>query len=433
MRPGEVPIIMARPILCLLFLCGHVLAQCPHGRCRIDSMSMLQSTHKTVSRHGRVDEMDESPISSCDTMLAKSDSDAPWVERQREAAKLLCADEQNRPFMDVFVDKRFKSNYARVYGKDGWVDEAWVTYFKLNPAYTGGDFQMMVLKLIESVHRFSKKPIVMFNFGTSDPDFSPERFPRLVILKARNLEDRGVSFNFNKFQAAMLAKVKVGASLDADMMMADPEGDSLLARTKDEITKEYPYPMMPVHFLDRDPANLKYYTGTGNYLVFECESCPKPTMRWGQAQPSWTYWSFPFLARWQAAKIAQRSEQGVPTRDIREDEDLLNVALWQEGASKQWCMWQTGGVGWVEPNLYGQATFPKQWNSDRSRYLNGTPMAFFFGHAEKKWQKIEAELQFLSTEEDQPLPKAFYHDQKYYATFKELKDANPDVEKLCTM
>ncbi|CAK0820088.1 unnamed protein product, partial [Prorocentrum cordatum] len=138
---------------------------------------------------------------------------------------------------------------------------------------------------------------------------------------------------------------EAAAATEADMMMVDPRGDRLLLRTRQEVTEAYPYPMMPTHFLDRDPENARFKEG--NFLNFNCAKCPRPTMRWGQAQPSWTYWALPFLGRWLAAKIDGREEMGVPTAGIQEDEDLLNVALWKEGATKAWCMWQKGGAEFV--------------------------------------------------------------------------------------
>lgn len=384
-------------------------------------------------RHGSPDPvvLGSRLLAGCNTSFATSSAMSPWVAKRQEALQVLCLDLENRPYMDVYVDERFQKNYANVYGADGWVEKAWVTYLKVRPGNT--DFLHLTRKLVESVHLFSKYPIILMNFGQASTELDPELFPRLVQFNALDLSNRHLSFNFNKFQAILLAKVKVGASLDSDMMMANPQADSLLSRTQEEITEQYPYPMMPVHFLDRDPANLKYYDGKGNYLVYNCTGCPKPTMRWGQAQPTWTYWSLPFFARWQVAKIAERSEQGVPTAHIAEDEDLLNVALWQEGASKQWCMWQTGGVGFVKDNLYAQRPFGVKWNADRSRYLNGTPMGLYFGHAEKNWRKVADALEFLKQQNESYRPKAYYHNLTFYGSFNELKQANPGVEKLCTL
>merc|ERR1719361_712035 len=106
-------------------------------------------------------------------------------------------------------------------------------------------------------------------------------------------------------------------------MFVDPRADGLLARSREEITEEYPYPMMPTHYLDRDPANEK--AGRSNYLKYTIKGSrdplfPKPTLRWGQAQPTWTFWSLPFFGRWQASKLTGGHRQGVNTASIGEDE-----------------------------------------------------------------------------------------------------------------
>jgi len=369
-------------------------------------------------------------VSDCSSMLS-ADASSDWDRMQREAASVLCERPQLRMYMESWVDPRFLDNYRKTYGNDGWAEEAWVNYFKAMP--NSVDFLRLTDELIESVHRFSSRPIVLVNFGAADTHFCPKRFPRLVLLQARDVSQLGISFNFNKFQAALLSKVKVGASLDSDMMMATPMADSLFSRSREEITETYPYPMLPVHFLDRDPANLKYYDGTGNYLVYNCDGCPKPTMRWGQAQPTWTFWSLPFFGRWQASKLTGGHRQGVNTASIGEDEDLMNVALWTEGATKQWCMWQPGGVGFVEDNLYNQNPPGPHFNADRSRYLKGTPIAYYFGHAEKTPAKVQHALEFLEDMKGAPAPKDYFYDEKFYTSFAELATANPEVPRLCIL
>ena len=59
---------------------------------------------------------------------------------------------------------------------------------------------------------------------------------------------------------------EVGVNIEEDMMFVSPQADTLFARTREEITELYPFPMLPTHFLDRDPANkeAKY----GNFLEF---------------------------------------------------------------------------------------------------------------------------------------------------------------------
>jgi hypothetical protein len=64
----------------------------------------------------------------------------------------------------------------------------------------------------------------------------------------------------------------------------------------------------------------------------------------------WTYWALPFLGRWlrmnfrdetlpRRVRDADKGELGVMTAlrvtDVPEDEDVLNIGVWEEGGTKQ--------------------------------------------------------------------------------------------------
>jgi len=372
---------------------------------------------------------EKEPLLSCKKVAAGGSS---WNANLHEAWHQLCQDSQTSPYMEVFQDKRFKENYHHVYKSDGWADSAWVNYVAVKKS--GGVFGKLTERLVESIHRFSQHPIIVVNFGQEAPEeLSPRRFPRLVLLHARGFDPAlRLSFNFNKLRAILLAQAKVGASLDSDMLLVGPQADQLLNRTAEEITEKYRFPMMPTHFLDRDLRDKN--SGKGNFLPYSCKNCPEPTMRWGQAQPTWTHWSFPFVSRWLTAKMKGRSQNGVPTDDIAEDEDLLNVALWSEGATKSWCAFQTGGINFLWENLYPQhPPGPYPYYEDPRYFPAGIPVAFWFGHAEKDPAHIDNALTFLSDSSrinTQP-PKPFYHNMTFFASFKELKQAYPDLK--CTL
>jgi len=366
-------------------------------------------------------------LMSCETIMAEEKTDAA-SQKLHEAMHDLCADKANWPYMEVHLEDRFQDNYARIYDSFGWVDEAWVNYVKVQP---GNEyFAQLTERMIESVHLYSKRPLVVVNFGDIDiPQLTPKRFPNLVLLRARNVEQRGVSFHFNKFQAVLLARVRVGVSLDSDMTMVTPLADNLFHRTK-EITAEYPFPMMPVHFLDRDPADA--WAKKGNFLEYDCTGCPKPTMRWGQAQPSWTFYSFPFLARWQSAKLGGRVQRGVSTQSVAQDEDLLNVALWSEGATKQWCVFQSGGTDFVWQNYLPQhPPGPNPYYEDPKYYPQGLPLVYYFAHAEKKIEDIDKALNLLKDEDKKPEAvhlKSFFYNMTFYSNFSDMQAAHPDIK-----
>ncbi|CAJ1402594.1 unnamed protein product [Effrenium voratum] len=261
-----------------------------------------------------------------------------WELQLRKAMEPLCKEKALWPYLEVYLDTRFREQHGRLYGEDGWCEEAWVNFAARDAKgrRVSGYAKGLTDQMVKSVHQYSSKPVVVVSFGSDAiPFLDPNRFPRMVLLHARM--KAGLSFSFSGLRAALLARVKVGVNIEEDMMFVSPQADTLFARTREEITELYPFPMLPTHFLDRDPANkeAKY----GNFLEFTVPGSPdprfpRPTLRWGQAQGTWSFWALPFVGRWLAAKLLGREEQGVPTRSLGEAEDLLNVGLWREKASK---------------------------------------------------------------------------------------------------
>jgi len=405
----------------------HLIALCTLCLAPASAFNLVRKEHGSLCSYA-----EDEPLLSCKKASSTlQTADHPENLKLQEAYEKICQDGNNEQYMEVFLDRRFRDNYAKIY-KDGWADYAWVNYVAVKKK--GGVYGGLTERLVDSLHRFSNKPAVVVNFGAIEPDdLDPKKFPNLVLLHARDFSpDLHVSFNFNKFRAVLLSRVKVGASLDSDMVLLNKHGDQLLNRTAEEINEKYPFPMMPTHFLNRDPRDEK--SGKGNYLKYECENCPLPTMRWGQAQPTWTFWSLPFLSRWLSAKMAGRAEQGVKTQHISEDEDLLNVALWKEGATKEWCAFQTGGVQFPWENLYAQhPPGPTPWYEDTRYYPAGVPVAFFFGHAEKDLKRVDEALNWMAKPEraNATTPKTFFHNSSFFETFDELKKAYPDLK--CTL
>lgn len=372
-------------------------------------------------------------LMSCERLWGTVPRARLWVEQHRKAAEALCEDSANWPYMQVWVDERFKHNYLKVYRSDGWAEQAWLLSVKAEPAKgSATTWNALTERLVSSLHRFSSHPVIVVNFGEVRlPALSPDRFQNLVVLNARSLEERGLPFSFNKIQAALLSRVKVGVMLDSDMVSLGPQADSLFDRTEQEVDKRYPYPIMPVHSLDRDPDNVD--ADLPNVKPFSCQNCPSPTMRWGSGQLTWTFWSLPFLARWQAAKLAGRPEQGIAMSDLGSDEELLNVALWSANATKEWCAWQPGGANIVWKNYFVQHPPRYPYHEDPKRFPFGTPVAYFFAHSGNNLKDIDRTLTILEEQkrDNRKWPKAYYHNMNFYESFAELKAEFPDLQ--CTM
>eukprot|EP00444_Apocalathium_aciculiferum_P060973 CAMPEP_0183596716 /NCGR_PEP_ID=MMETSP0371-20130417/175648_1 /TAXON_ID=268820 /ORGANISM="Peridinium aciculiferum, Strain PAER-2" /LENGTH=81 /DNA_ID=CAMNT_0025808619 /DNA_START=9 /DNA_END=251 /DNA_ORIENTATION=+ len=69
---------------------------------------------------------------------------------------------------------------------------------------------------------------------------------------------RGVSFNFNKMRSMICSRVVVGIQLDTDQIIA-PTFDKMFAGTRREINANYPWIMMPVHWMSRESKKPEPY------------------------------------------------------------------------------------------------------------------------------------------------------------------------------
>lgn len=361
-------------------------------------------------------------------------ADSPWARELREALEPICRDEQLRPYFEVYLDTRFTDHFRRVYGQDGWCEDAWVNFAapKKDGKRRSGYTNELTDQLVDSIHRYSTKPVIVVSFGAEIiPYLEPERYPRLVLLHARLQE--GMAFSVSGMRAVLLARVKVGVTLEEDMMLVSPRADGLLARTKEEIDRRYRLPMLGTHFLDRDPANEK--KGYGNYLKFTIGGSPdplwpRPTLRWGQAQASWTFWAFPFVGRWLGARMVGAEYKGVLTSKLGQAEDVYNVALWRENASKAWCLWQPVGTDIAWNNLKGQrAPGSPGMNSDPSRFPDGVPIALYFAWAEGNMGKYKKAFEALDElrASSAPPPKAIWHAGRFYESFADLKRDHPHI------
>lgn len=85
-------------------------------------------------------------------------------------------------------------------------------------------------------------------------EWDPILFDRLIVVHADPItvmtdNKKKISFNFNKLRS-MLVRVRVGVQVDADQMVG-PNCDKMFSATEQEVTADYPYPIMPVHWMTR--------------------------------------------------------------------------------------------------------------------------------------------------------------------------------------
>jgi len=342
-----------------------------------------------------------------------------------------------RSLMRVWVDNRFAVNYKRFFNKKGWAERGFVNYYAGAP---GGKHVRMTEELIHSVHAFSSEPIIVFHFGTSTPaSWSAEQWPQLVLFHAAPIPSHaGRSFNFNKLRAMLLARVRVGVELDSDQFVA-PGVDAIFGRTAQEITKDYAMPILPVHFLDRSPRD------TGAYWARYCpgDVCRWQTARWGHAHPTWTFWALPWIGRWLRRNFRDEwlpelkggDMSALRVTDIPEDEDLLNVATWEEGGTKQWCKLDLPGPDDFAALLHAEPGAKRcTWSCgdispDRRFHPRGAAKAFYTAHhavdpiASKRYV-----AQLKEKDAKNSLPPPIMYRGIFYKTGQEMMAEHPDIK-----
>eukprot|EP00927_Polykrikos_kofoidii_P043994 TRINITY_DN3809_c0_g2_i1.p1 TRINITY_DN3809_c0_g2~~TRINITY_DN3809_c0_g2_i1.p1 ORF type:complete len:499 (-),score=65.08 TRINITY_DN3809_c0_g2_i1:33-1493(-) len=349
------------------------------------------------------------PLSSCQSDASGRASKNQATSNLRKAVDRFCAADL-RDQVEFFVDPRFQRTHDDSTDANGWVPQAFVTLIGTDGLQ--GEYRTrlsaQVDLLVQSVHRFSKRPIIVANFGKELPaEWTPERFPRMILMHARGIRSHSNqnSFYFNKLRAMLFTKVSVGLVLDADQWINDG-ADYMFRRAAEEGGSKYPYPILPVHWLSRDPEGDDGYDYKFKWAQRTTElGAPNRTMRWGHAHPSWTHDALDFLAKWVVFALSDQSDSkahggtancsGVCDPRARApdwlryhmssgplmDEDLLNVALWAENRTKMWCKF----------DIAGTQDFDKYWSQQKNDKLfadskwfpKGIALMFFTAHDAK--------------------------------------------------
>mmetsp|Transcript_31427 Transcript_31427/g.73396 ORF Transcript_31427/g.73396 Transcript_31427/m.73396 type:complete len:458 (-) Transcript_31427:48-1421(-) len=361
------------------------------------------------------------PLVACDSEPEPKGSDEARI--LKDAVKSFCKLGYGE-LVEFYSDSRFGANNLAFRDDDGWVQEAYVSYIAIkgNESHVGAEMDL----LLQSVHRFSSRPIILVNFGEFVPEsWTPETYPNLLLMHARPCRNP-VLFNLNKLRATIFTMVRTGIVVDADQFL-NSGFDRMFARTAEEVTADYPYPIMPVHWTSRDPESFDGYQDYAFHFK-DPAGAPKPTMRWGHAHPTFTFHAIPFMAKWTLRAIAphrSQAPQWFAKEGWMEDEDVLNVGLWSEGATKQWCKFDIPFPS--DFDLYlTQGSWKTKYN-DTKWFPQGIPLAFYSAHA----AKIPAEsLQYLNalSEVRHMERKAIYHNGSWFDSAADLQKFDPSLK-----
>jgi len=350
--------------------------------------------------------------------------------------------EDLRRSVKAYLDIRFTQNYARYYDSSGWAEYGFLSHCYMS---TSSLERGMARNLIVSVQKFSKHPLILMNFGMVTPqEWNEEAHPQMVLLHSSPLPAHAArSASLDKLRAILLARLKVGIVVDFDGWVG-PRVDIMFKRTQEEVTKEYPLPVLPVHFLDKKPEGDR--STWWNRFCPTGIPCTLQTTRWGHAHATWTVWALPFIGRWLRRNLRDETlharsdmkntpENRLRLGDVSGDEDLLNVAIWEEGGTKQWCKFDIPDPGEYESMLTAIGKKCKQKCEDIDADPRFQPEAipkvyYTASHAVDP----EASAKYLDRLEDLlnkgKLPPSIMYKGKFYEDADELRAAHPQLRCL---
>jgi len=346
------------------------------------------------------------------------------------SVEAMCQDPRLQDMMTVYLECDFLHNYWKWTSEDSeWLEEAYVTYVG---GSKGSTYELQATNLVRSVDVFSSRPIVVVVFGDEFvPPVHWHNMPNVIVYRMKPIT-RTVSFNFNKIRAMISCRIVVGIQLDTDQLIA-PGMDQLFAGTRREINEYYPWPMMPVHWMSREGKKPDPYWE----YAFRDWSGPR-SMRWGHAHPTWSFWALLFLCDMlherlaasmrSAASIQAWKLQDAPKRGVlalleggqkakepravkaqgfmREDEDMLNVALWRDNSRKDWCKFDLEwGLFKDGQKLDRTLYWDKKW------YPDGVPVVFISMHNTKQFESTDWLLSLLAKcDKEKPKLSCRYRD-----------------------
>eukprot|EP00928_Gymnodinium_smaydae_P085697 TRINITY_DN6925_c0_g1_i1.p1 TRINITY_DN6925_c0_g1~~TRINITY_DN6925_c0_g1_i1.p1 ORF type:complete len:476 (+),score=44.49 TRINITY_DN6925_c0_g1_i1:53-1429(+) len=365
------------------------------------------------------------PIVQCSSKVSSTPANS-MDARLQDAVNIFC-DAGLDEFVKFYVDPDFQRNYDRLQGSNGWIDKAFVSYMGVDTPHAriAGEEDL----LAQSLNHFSKYPFVLAIFNGRRPlHMTPEHFPNLVIMHGKSTTSIEKSFNFNKLTTMLFTKVGSGVALDADQF-ANRGIDSLLERVGEETTDDYPFPIMPVHWMSRDPRSSDMKSGypAGYSWTFVSADAPKRTMRWGHAHPSWSYQALPWLAKWTSYALAPNRThppKWLVDQGYIEDEDLLNVGMWADGARKQWCKYDITAPEMFKSYLRQDTSAPLY--ADSLYYPKGIALVYSTAHDAKHPGESYGWLKQLWEKKDDHR-KGIYYDNKWFGCGKRLRKYDPKL------
>lgn len=365
----------------------------------------------------------EKPLASCRTDKIQTVKDLSL----KEALNHYCESDLGS-LTEFYVDPRFQNNFDRLSDEHGWIPEAFVTYVDLKEdSKRAYKIAHQVNLLARSVHHFSTRPLVVASLGQYLPnEWDAKRFPRMILVHARPILKEYKTFN--PIRAMLFTKVANGMIVDGDQIV-NTGIDDIFHRTKEEVTRAYPYPILPVNWMARDPEENPSQTAHNWYFKGNSSDLPTRSMRWCHLQPTWTHHALPFIAQWSAWEMQQ--DIAVPPDWLMEQgsldaEELLNVALWSANATKQWCKYTSSSANEFE--IFLQQATPTKVMSDSKYYPKGVPMVFYSSTNVRDVAAGSEMLEKLWTDQAEVRAPHILYDGHWFSSGAELKKYDRELK-----
>jgi len=266
----------------------------------------------------------------------------------------------------------------------GIFEDAFVTFMH------GEKYTELAMYSVKSVHEFSKKPVLAFL--TSPSVVHAQRLwggvannPQLVIFE---MPVGSLHPWFDKLRAILMSPVKHGVIIESDTMIS-PHAERFF---KILGAYEGDLPILPGHPDERLPdcGNYQGHKTCVNTFPYPLH---KRTMSYVHAHVTWTNKCRDFLA-----SVVEGCIFGNQGLDCGSDESALNYALWNRGATLQYCV--------VDPcSVFLPFWEANNWSPlppDRSYPWRGRTIAYMLVHGAKTIPDAAAAFEKTKQIKDHP-------------------------------
>lgn len=247
------------------------------------------------------------------------------------------------------------------------IEEAFVSYCNC------GRYEPLVIVLLDSLHLFSTRPIIMYWIGCQ-PAFNVSQYPRLIN---EYVPAPPIHVGYAKLKAILLAKVKYAVYIDADNVV-NRRIDDLFAMCREH---GHEYPLLTRHAQDPDDEKPSM-----DRLGVATKSMP-----YGHASTFiYSYKSMPFFMETYELIFDGKFEGQQYT-----DETALNVMLWKHNVSRQMCVYDM--YFYDSSGIYERQDVNMPYGDYVAFGYLGTqtPLAFLTHHGEKVPERAREMFEFF--------------------------------------